>query len=92
MKPMQKVESRLTRICAALIALTLLSYAASESSQVSSSFTIASVVAAAFVKVRFVVLDFMEVRHAPFALRILIEAWIAILAGVLIFLLSRSSP
>jgi hypothetical protein len=29
----------------------------------------------------------MEVRRAPLALRIVLEAWIVILAGVLIFLL-----
>jgi Prokaryotic Cytochrome C oxidase subunit IV len=44
----------------------------------------ALVIVAAMIKVRFVVLDFMEVRRAPWALRLVLEAWIVGLASVLI--------
>lgn len=39
----------------------------------------------AWVKVRFVVLDFMEVRHAPLPLRLALEAWMAFVVIVLAF-------
>lgn len=37
---------------------------------------IALVIGVALLKVRIVVLDFMEVRHAPWALRLPLEGWI----------------
>lgn len=40
----------------------------------------------AFVKVRFVGLDFMELRAAPLALRMCFEAWIAVVLPVLVTL------
>ncbi|MFT4563674.1 MAG: hypothetical protein ACI9BW_003430 [Gammaproteobacteria bacterium] len=39
-----------------------------------------------FIKVRFVFLDFMELRTAPLALRLAFEAWAVIVCGALIFL------
>jgi hypothetical protein len=38
----------------------------------------------AFVKLRLVGLDFMELRHAPLALRLVFEAYTVILASVLL--------
>jgi hypothetical protein len=42
------------------------------------------VIAMALVKVRFIVREFMEVRHAPALLCRLTDAWIAITAGALL--------
>jgi len=39
-----------------------------------------------FVKVRYVFLDFMELRAAPTALRLAFEAWAVIVCALLIFL------
>lgn len=39
---------------------------------------------AAFIKVRFVVMDFMEGRHFPTGVRIAAEAWIAINGATLV--------
>jgi hypothetical protein len=41
------------------------------------------VIAVAFAKVRFIVLDFMELRHAPRGMRLSVEAWVAILGTTL---------
>jgi hypothetical protein len=42
----------------------------------------------AFVKIRFVILDFMEVRNAPIAMRAACEIWVvAVCAGLLILYL-----
>lgn len=40
-----------------------------------------AVVAIAFIKVYFVGIDFMELRHAPRALRLVFNAWIVITAA-----------
>jgi len=43
-----------------------------------------AIIVIAFVKVRFVILDFMEIRHAPMPMRIVGEAWVLIVCTVLI--------
>ncbi len=40
-----------------------------------------AVIVVSFVKVRFVVLDFMELRHAPPAMRWAVEAWAVIVCA-----------
>ncbi len=45
-----------------------------------------AVVLIAFIKVRFVFLDFMELRTAPLPLRLAFEAWTIIVAGAIIVL------
>ena len=45
---------------------------------------IALVIGVALIKVRIVVLDFMEVRHAPFALRVPLETWVVAIAGAIL--------
>ena len=44
------------------------------------------VIALAFVKVWFIAADFMEVRHAPRALRIAFGSWIIVIGGALVVL------
>jgi hypothetical protein len=44
------------------------------------------VIAVAFIKVRFVGLDFMELRRAPRALRLIFELWLIVISGTLIIL------
>jgi hypothetical protein len=45
-----------------------------------------AIIVVAIVKVRMVILDFMEVRHAPVYMRIAGEAYCAVICGVLITL------
>jgi hypothetical protein len=44
----------------------------------------AAILVVTFIKVRFVVLDFMEIRTAPRWMRALLEAWIVLCASILI--------
>ncbi len=44
----------------------------------------AAIVALAFVKIRFVILDFMEIRHAPFPMRLVCEAWVIIVCATIV--------
>ena len=45
-----------------------------------------AVIAIAFIKARMVILDFMEIRHAPLALRLMLEAWTLVVAATLLIL------
>jgi hypothetical protein len=48
----------------------------------------AIVLAIAFIKVRYIMLEFMELRHAPLAMRIAAEAWpLAVGTAVILFYL-----
>lgn len=40
----------------------------------------------AFIKVRLVILYFMEIRHAPLLLRLICEAWVVLVCAVLLAL------
>ncbi len=44
------------------------------------------VLAIAFLKIRFVIQDFMELRHAPLGMRVAGEAWVIGVGGTLIAL------
>jgi hypothetical protein len=46
----------------------------------------AAIVALAFVKIRFVILDFMEIRTAPLVMRLACEAWVFILGATIVLL------
>lgn len=45
-----------------------------------------AVIVISFIKVRFIMLDFMEVRTAPLALRVALETWCVLVCATLIFL------
>jgi len=40
----------------------------------------------AFIKIRYVILDFMEIRRAPLAMRIGAEIWVVAVCAALLFL------
>jgi hypothetical protein len=50
-----------------------------------------AIIVVAFLKVRFVILDFMEIRHAPLLMRIASEAWVVTVCTVLI-VMYRQAP
>lgn len=83
---MDRAERRLAVIWAAMVVITLVSYAAGQSGIHHAVAGIAAVVALALIKVRFVLLDFMDVRHAPLLLRSVLEVWVVGLGLFLIFL------
>jgi hypothetical protein len=45
-----------------------------------------AILVVAFVKVRFVILDFMEIRHAPLFMRLVAEAWFVVACTTLVVL------
>lgn len=82
--------TRTTLIWALLMAATLLSWHLGHGmGQSTAAAAGPAILVIAFIKVRFVVLDFMEIRAAPRWLRLALQAWLvaccAVLIGQLIF-------
>ena len=69
-----------------LVAATLCSFALFETAGASTFHRYANVgiILIAFIKVRWVGLDFMELRHAPPGLRVAFEAWVIAIAATLV--------
>lgn len=83
---MHSTDRRLVIWWAVLVALTLLSFesALGLGWLRDPALAITLVIGVALLKVRIVVLHFMEVSHAPWSLRVPLEAWIlALAAGIL---------
>lgn len=82
---MYKEEKYLVTIWLALIGVTLLSWeAGTANTSATPTWLVVSILLLTFTKVRFVVLDFMEVRHAPIQLRILLSVWVVLTCLALI--------
>jgi heme/copper-type cytochrome/quinol oxidase subunit 4 len=79
-------ERRLVLSWLALVAITLASFAWAEGASWLRGPVVAAtvVVVLAFIKVRIVILDFMEVRTAPPALRLLLEVWVVAACGAIV--------
>ena len=85
------LRSRLTAIWLILLAVTLLSWRVGHGAgNLGPRLSGAAILAATFVKVHFVLLDFMEIRTAPLFLRAVIEGWVVALCAALIALLAMT--
>ena len=74
------IRTAATPVWLALMALTALSLAVG-----GAHGTTVLVLAVAFVKVRFIGMYFMELRHAPLALRLLFDGWVVVVwAGLIV--------
>lgn len=77
---------RLTLIWLGLMAATAASWLIGHGDSLGPGIVAGIVIAVAFLKVRFVGLDFMELRAAPAAMRLAFEAWLLIACAGLIWL------
>ena len=79
------LRSRISAVWSLLIGATLLSWWLGTDHGVGDH-TLATlvVIAVAFFKVRCVGLYFMELRHAPVALRLVFEAYVVVVCGVVV--------
>ena len=50
-----------------------------------------TIIVVAFIKVRFVILDFMEIRHAPIWMRAVGETWCVVICSALVILYLRAA-
>lgn len=85
------LRTRLTAIWLVLLAVTLFSWQMGHGAAgLGPRLSAAAILVAAFVKARFVLLDFMELRNAPLLLRAVIEVWAVVMCAVLIVLLAMT--
>lgn len=86
---MDKAELRLLLVWGGIIALTLMSWEIVGVPETVATVPMGAIaiLVLAFVKVRLVVLDLMEIRNAPLPLRLLLEGWIA---GVCVAMIAMS--
>lgn len=71
---------RITIIWLLLVLMTCLSWEAVQSMGwiAEPGIGVSAVMIVAFMKVRLILLDFMELRHAPLPLRLFAEAWVTV--------------
>jgi heme/copper-type cytochrome/quinol oxidase subunit 4 len=77
---------RLTAVWLLLMALTVVSTWGLSKELLSAEVATTGILALAAVKVRWVMLDFMELRGAPLAGRLVFEAWSVLVPAVLVVL------
>lgn len=71
------------RVWLVLVAATGLTWWLGESGAAGTA-AIAAMLAIAFVKGRLVILEFMELRHAPALWRLLLEGWLILVASLIL--------
>jgi hypothetical protein len=76
--------NRLSLVWLILVGVTALSWEAGHGALSDLDLARAAVIGVAFFKVRYVILDFMEIRHAPVAMRMVGEIWAVSVCAVLI--------
>ena len=85
------VISRPTIIWLVLLAATALSWALGHAYGVPGMrYAGVYIIVIAFLKVRLVILEFMEIRHAPLPMRLAAEAWVITLCAILTTLFVRA--
>lgn len=86
------LRSRYTVIWLALVGATLLSWALGGGAGDDKTLAASGIILVSLIKVRYVVLDFMELRRAPKLMRLVAELWISLLAIVLVTMLWVELP
>lgn len=83
--------SRITAVWALLVGATMLSWELGHGLGFDSVRTAgAAILVVTFIKVRLVMLDFMEIRHAPRWMRWVGESWIVLITTLLVVLFLRA--
>lgn len=79
--------SRNSLIWALLVGATVLSWALGHGLEAEgTTLAGAAILMVTFIKVRFVMLDFMELRHAPIWMRVAAQGWMVLICALLIAL------
>ena len=81
---MSLLRERVTIVWLALMALTATSTWLLTRDAFSADFAVTGIFVIAAVKVRYVMLDFMELRHAPTKVRIAFQVWVVIVTAIIL--------
>jgi hypothetical protein len=76
--------NRVTVVWLALVVATGLSWESVHLGAAHVRLLTSAVLVVAFVKVRYIGLEFMDLRHAPLALRFIFEAWVTVVCAALL--------
>jgi len=88
---MSILRERVTRVWLGLMVLTCVTTWGLSKDLFSPAVAVVGIFVIAAVKVRYVMLDFMELRHAPIPVRVAFEAWpVAVTAMILGFWFTTS--
>jgi hypothetical protein len=79
-------RNRITIVWLLLVAATLVSWETAQSGKDATDHrtATAAIMIVAFIKVRYIGLEFMELRHAPTPLRVLFEAWLVLVCTAIL--------
>jgi caa(3)-type oxidase subunit IV len=81
---MSVLRERVTWVWLALVVLTCVTTWGLSKDLVSPTVAVVGTFVIAAVKVRYVILDFMELRNAPLPVRVVAEAWPAVVAVMIL--------
>ncbi|MBJ7337535.1 cytochrome C oxidase subunit IV family protein [Mycolicibacterium sp.] len=81
---MSMLRERATRVCLGLMLLTVITTWGLSKNLVSPAVAVTGTFLIVAVKVRYVMLDFMELRDAPLAARTVFEAWIVVVVAMIL--------
>ena len=82
----QLIFSRVSLIWLVLVAATMVSLGARDGGVRDLHLAACVIIAVAFIKIRFVIREFMEIRAAPLAMRLVADVWALAVCGTLITL------
>ena len=87
------IVSRRTLIWLVLVGTTILSWTMGHRARAAGlAYASTAVIVLAGFKIRYVMLDFMELRHAPLPMRIAAEVWVVGLCATLLVLYWAGAP
>lgn len=86
------LKDRLVLVWAGLVVATLVSYVVGHDHSSVGQVGVVVALLIAFLKVRFVGMDFMELKSAPLVLRIAFQAWCVLVAGMVVALYVVGTP
>jgi hypothetical protein len=81
---MSVLRERVTWVWLALVVLTCVTTWGLSKDLFSPAIAVVGIFLIAAVKVRYVILDFMELRNAPIPVRVVAEAWPAVVAAMIL--------
>lgn len=81
---MSALHQRVTKVWLALMVLTAVTTWGLSTDLFSPAVAVTGTFLIAAVKVRFVMLDFMELRHAPIRVRIAFQSWLAVVVALIL--------
>ena len=83
---MNKVQKRTTFVWLLMLVATAISFFTSHDHQIGANIAYVSICALSYFKCRMVIIEFMEVNHAPLGWKLFFEAWmIAVIGEIILF-------